>query len=81
MIIARATVQDSVASAAAASTAPDAGDSLALQEVAVQPTVPERSGPPDTSYYMKLGYVVAGALFLAYIVLLLRRVASVRKPL
>jgi hypothetical protein len=46
---------------------------------AAPPPAPARTGPPDTSYYMKLGYAVAGAIFLAYIVLLLRRVASVRK--
>ncbi len=40
---------------------------------------PQRTGPPDTTYYMKLGYIVAGVIFFAYIVLLMRRVASVRK--
>jgi hypothetical protein len=39
-----------------------------------------RTGPPDTSYYMKLGYVAAIVIFGAYIALLLRRVASVRRP-
>lgn len=38
-----------------------------------------RIGPPDTSYHMKLGYTVAGVIFLAYIVLLMRRVATVRR--
>ncbi len=41
--------------------------------------VPERTGPPDTVSSMKTGYVVALAIFFAYIVLLMRRVASVRK--
>ncbi len=41
---------------------------------------PERTGPPDTVSSMKTGYVVALTIFLAYIVLLMRRVASVRKP-
>lgn len=40
---------------------------------------PERTGPPDTSSAMKTGYIVASVIFLAYIVLLMRRVASVRK--
>lgn len=38
-----------------------------------------RTGPPDTTYYMKLGYIVAGAIFFVYIALLMRRVATVRK--
>jgi len=41
--------------------------------------VAPRTGPPDTSYYMKLGYIVAGVIFFAYIALLMRRVATVRK--
>lgn len=43
-------------------------------------SMPARTGPPDTSYYMKLGYVAAIVIFLAYIGLLLKRVASVRRP-
>ncbi len=38
-----------------------------------------RVGPPDTSYYMKLGYAAAFVIFVAYIGLLLKRVASVRR--
>ncbi len=40
---------------------------------------PERTCPPDTMSSMKTGYIVALTIFLAYIVLLMRRVASVRK--
>ncbi len=77
----RVIAQDSAASGQSVLTAGESGGTtLAAQDVAVQPAVPERTGPPDTSYYMKLGYAVAGAIFLAYILLLLRRVASVRKP-
>lgn len=36
-------------------------------------------GPPDSTFHMKLGYAVAGAIFAAYIALLLKRVASVRR--
>ena len=50
-------------------------DSTALQA----PADAGRAGPPDTSYYMKLGYAVAIAIFAAYIALLLKRVASVRR--
>lgn len=50
---------------------------VALQ---VEPTLAprERTGPPDTAWAMKTGYIVASVIFLAYIVLLMRRVASVR---
>jgi hypothetical protein len=41
--------------------------------------MPARTGPPDTSNYMKLGYTAAAVIFLAYIGLLLKRVASVRR--
>jgi hypothetical protein len=52
----------------------------AAQDAATQvATAPARVGPPDTSYYMKLGYIVAGAIFAAYILLMLRRIASVRR--
>lgn len=40
---------------------------------------PARTGPPDTSYYMKLGYAAAIVIFLAYIGLLLKRVAGMRR--
>jgi hypothetical protein len=43
-------------------------------------SMPARTGPPDTSYYMKLGYAAAIVIFVAYIGLLLKRVASVRRP-
>jgi hypothetical protein len=52
-------------------------DSIAA---AAEPPSPQgRAGPPDTSYYMKLGYAVAIAIFAAYIALLLKRVAAVRR--
>lgn len=38
-----------------------------------------RAGPPDTSNYMHLGYAAAIAIFAAYIGLLFKRVANVRK--
>ncbi len=41
--------------------------------------MPARTGPPDTSYYMKLGYVAAIVIFAAYIGLLLKRVAGTRR--
>lgn len=37
------------------------------------------SGPPDSTSDMHLGYAVAGVIFVAYIALLLKRVASVRR--
>lgn len=43
-------------------------------------SMPARTGPPDTSYYMKLGYAAAIVIFLAYIGLLLKRVAGMRRP-
>ena len=66
------------------STAPQdslAQDSSAQQDSTAQVPAPvaPRTGPPDTSYYMKLGYIVAGVIFFAYIALLMRRVATVRK--
>jgi len=53
----------------------------AAQESTAQVPAPAspRTGPPDTTYYMKLGYIVAGVIFFAYIALLMRRVATVRK--
>jgi len=56
-------------------------DSTARQDSTAQVPAPvsPRTGPPDTSYYMKLGYIVAGVIFCAYIALLMRRVATVRK--
>lgn len=44
---------------------------LALQAPAVQ--------PPDTSTYMKGGYVVAAVIFFAYIALLVARARRVRR--
>lgn len=44
-------------------------------EASVQPRV----GPPDTTYYMNVGYVVAFVVFGLYIGLLLRRVANIRR--
>ncbi len=66
------------------STAPQdssAQDSSAQPDSTAQVPAPvaPRTGPPDTSYYMKLGYIVAGVIFFAYIALLMRRVATVRK--
>jgi len=66
------------------STAPQdssAQDGSAQQDSTAQVPAPvaPRTGPPDTSYYMKLGYIVAGVIFFAYIALLMRRVATVRK--
>jgi hypothetical protein len=58
------TVQDS----AAAIPAPQGATSM-----------PSRTGPPDTSYYMKLGYAAAIVIFLAYVGLLLKRVAGTRR--
>lgn len=43
-------------------------------------SMPARTGPPDTSYYMKLGYTAAIVIFVAYIGLLLKRVAGMRRP-
>lgn len=43
--------------------------------------VAKPSGPPDTSSYMWGGYVVALGLYLAYIVLMLRRIARSRQQL
>lgn len=37
------------------------------------------AGPPDSTSDMQLGYAVAGVIFVAYIALLLKRVASVRR--
>ncbi len=51
---------------------------MSMQDATTQPPA-ERTGPPDTSYYMKLGYIVAGVIFAAYILLMLRRIASVRR--
>jgi hypothetical protein len=42
-------------------------------------SMPARTGPPDTSYYMKLGYAAAIVIFAAYIGLLLKRVAGTRR--
>lgn len=43
------------------------------------PAAPPRVGPPDSSGDMALGYAAAAVIFLAYIGLLLKRVASVRR--
>lgn len=51
----------------------------ATQQAQTTVLVPERIGPPDTVSSMKTGYIVALAIFLGYIALLMRRVASVRK--
>jgi hypothetical protein len=59
------------------STVADSGALVSTAQVPA-PAAP-RVGPPDTSYYMKLGYMVAGVIFFAYIALLMRRVATVRK--
>jgi hypothetical protein len=69
---AEAAAADDVVAAAAA-----AADAVAQETVAS--TVPSRVGPPDSSYHMKLGYTAAFVIFGAYIVVLLRRVAAVRR--
>lgn len=51
----------------------------AIQSDATVGVTPRRVGPPDTTYHMKLGYIVAGVIFGLYIVVLLRRVATVRR--
>jgi hypothetical protein len=57
--------------------------SVAAEPSAAQPsessTMARPVGPPDSTFHMKLGYAVAGAIFAAYIALLLKRVASVRR--
>jgi hypothetical protein len=40
--------------------------------------VPKPGGPPDSSFYMWLGYGIAFATFGGYIALLLRRIARAR---
>jgi hypothetical protein len=50
------------------------------ESVAVTAATPAAPiGPPDSTFHMKLGYAVAGVIFAAYIALLLKRVASVRR--
>lgn len=43
--------------------------------------VAKPSGPPDTSSYMWAGYIVALGLYLAYIVLMMRRIARSKQQL
>ncbi|HMS03379.1 MAG TPA: hypothetical protein PKE51_10415 [Gemmatimonadaceae bacterium] len=54
-------------------------DSAATASSVVAPPMSAPAGPPDSSFHMKLGYTLAGVLFAAYIALLLKRVASVRR--
>ncbi len=56
-----------------------AQEAAAADSAAQVAAAPARVGPPDTSYYMKLGYIVAGVIFAAYILVMLRRIASVRR--
>jgi hypothetical protein len=62
---------------AAAPPAADPGPGPAVPLVA-PPTAPP-AGPPDSTFHMRLGYGLAAVLFAAYVALLLRRVASVRR--
>lgn len=54
-------------------------DSAAASAPMVAPPMGAPAGPPDSSFHMKLGYTLAAVLFTAYIALLLKRVASVRR--
>ncbi len=65
----------------AANTAMDSmsGDASLAQPSAATSALPERTGPPDTVSAMETGYIVATVIFLAYIALLMRRVATVRR--
>ena len=54
-------------------------DSAGAAPPVVAPHMSAPAGPPDSSFHMKLGYTLAGVLFAAYIALLLKRVASVRR--
>jgi len=54
-------------------------DSAASTAPTVAPPMGAPAGPPDSSFHMKLGYALAAVLFTAYIALLLKRVASVRR--
>lgn len=71
-------VQDSTPDSVAGD---DAVDGSRVTDGAAQAMipVPPRVGPPDTTYYMNVGYIVAFLVFAAYIALLLRRVANVRR--
>lgn len=69
--------QDS-ATAAGMGEAPAVSSTPSGQET-VASSAPSPVGPPDSSYHMKLGYTAAIVIFGAYIALLLKRVAAVRR--
>ena len=75
----QATPNTAAAPTPSATPAPIGQTPPASQDPGAVAFVPKPGGPPDTSGYMTLGYVVTFVLYAGYIALVLRRIARVRR--